>query len=337
MKTAVLLLALGVSTTFAQGPLAPPPGAPAAGMKTLTQIEPRTPIETLPFTISTSGSYYFTKNLQFTAASGDAISITTGNVTLDLNGFTLSSTAPVTGKGISTGNELSNISIKNGIIAGNTVVTISGSPRIWTPSLAGFTNGVYSSANDTRNLTVDNLQVSGCRGTGIYTALGKVTNCSAQSNGGSGINAFMGSVANSIGTSNGAFGVSAYNGSIAASTGNSNASDGINADLGSVIGSSGMNNGGSGIRASNSVVKNCLARGNASAGIWADSSVISDCKVTNSGSDGIRGANSTISTCKASSSDQNADDGYTASSIYWVGGRQVDNVSDSYVPAAPAP
>ena len=44
------------STCFAQGPLAPP-GPPGPTMKTLDQIEPRTPISSLPFTISASGSY----------------------------------------------------------------------------------------------------------------------------------------------------------------------------------------------------------------------------------------------------------------------------------------
>jgi len=47
---------------FSQGPLTPG-GTPTPTMKTLTQIEPRTPIESLPFTITQPGSYYLTKNL----------------------------------------------------------------------------------------------------------------------------------------------------------------------------------------------------------------------------------------------------------------------------------
>jgi hypothetical protein len=61
-------------------------------MKSLDQIQPRTPIFSAPFIITNSGSYYLTTNL--TVSSGDAIDINVSGVTLDLNGFTISSTAP---------------------------------------------------------------------------------------------------------------------------------------------------------------------------------------------------------------------------------------------------
>src|SRR5260370_6407387 len=79
-----------LSTLFAQGNLAPP-GAPAPTMKSLDQIEARTPISSAPFTISAPGSYYLTKDLSVT--TGNGITISADNVTLDLNGFTISSTA----------------------------------------------------------------------------------------------------------------------------------------------------------------------------------------------------------------------------------------------------
>src|SRR5215831_14797408 len=100
LDAALLLSTLNpqLSTCFAQGSLTPP-GAPAPGMKTLTQLEPRTPIASAPFTISAPGSYYLTTNVSVSA--GDAITIATNNVTLDLRGFTISSTAaPSAGRGI---------------------------------------------------------------------------------------------------------------------------------------------------------------------------------------------------------------------------------------------
>src|SRR6188768_715136 len=77
--------------TFAQGSLTPPAGAPAPVMKSLDQIEARTPISSAPFTITAPGSYYLIGNLS--VSSGNAIVIATNDVTLDLNGFTISSTA----------------------------------------------------------------------------------------------------------------------------------------------------------------------------------------------------------------------------------------------------
>ena len=88
-KSFLLLSALPVFSfsAFAQGSLTPP-GAPAPTMKTLQQVEPRTPISALPFTISNSGSYYLTANLTG-AAGSDGITILASDVTLDLNGFTM--------------------------------------------------------------------------------------------------------------------------------------------------------------------------------------------------------------------------------------------------------
>src|ERR1700733_12219713 len=93
LAAAALLSTLNpqLSTVFAQGSLTPP-GAPAPTMRSLAQIEPRTPISSLPYTITEPGSYYVTTNL--TGVSGsDGITIiflpVIENVTVDLNGFTL--------------------------------------------------------------------------------------------------------------------------------------------------------------------------------------------------------------------------------------------------------
>src|SRR5690349_10378629 len=74
-------------STFAQGSLTPP-GPPAPSMKTLQQVEPRTPISSLPYTITEAGSYYLTTNLVGTAGQ-NGITINAPRVSLDLMGFEL--------------------------------------------------------------------------------------------------------------------------------------------------------------------------------------------------------------------------------------------------------
>lgn len=66
----------------------PPDGPITSTYKTLTEVEPRTPISTVPFTITQGGSYYLTRNL--TVPAGQVgISVNARNVTLDLNGYRL--------------------------------------------------------------------------------------------------------------------------------------------------------------------------------------------------------------------------------------------------------
>lgn len=107
--TPLLLLCCAVST-FAQGSLTPP-GAPAATMKTLQEIEPRTPIGSLPFAISTPGSYYVTSNL---ISSLGGISISSDDVVIDLNGFTLTGAGSLTGIAVPAARR--NILVRNGTL-----------------------------------------------------------------------------------------------------------------------------------------------------------------------------------------------------------------------------
>jgi hypothetical protein len=109
-----------------QGALTPP-GAPAAMMKTLDQIEPRTPVNTntapgnsfAQFVISKPGSYYLTGNIMSAGVTGQqGIEITTNNVTLDLNGFSLLGVTSVNASGIFITNNCNNMIVRNGIISG---------------------------------------------------------------------------------------------------------------------------------------------------------------------------------------------------------------------------
>lgn len=58
-------------------------------MKALDQVEPRTPISSLPYVVTQPGSYYLTRNLVSTFVGG--LTVSNNNVTLDLMGFELSS------------------------------------------------------------------------------------------------------------------------------------------------------------------------------------------------------------------------------------------------------
>ena len=91
----VLVLLISTMSIFAQGSLTPP-AEPAPTMKSLDQIEARTPIDATntpgddnqQFIITQPGSYYLTGNM--TGVSGkNGISIQASNVTVDLNGFAL--------------------------------------------------------------------------------------------------------------------------------------------------------------------------------------------------------------------------------------------------------
>ena len=188
------LLSANCLSAHAQGSLTPP-GAPAPTMKTLDQVEARTAITNATglVTISQPGSYYLTHNIA--VSSGNAISITTNGVTLDLNGFTISSTeASPTGTGISLANPAGNsdITILNGHIRGgvvNNAGVFSGS---------GFANGITFFASSPSNVRIAGVSVSGCLVYGIHlgTDIGSrigystvVESCTVQNIGSYGIEA----------------------------------------------------------------------------------------------------------------------------------------------------
>ena len=148
-------------SSLGQGGLTPPPGAPEPTMKTLTQIEPRTPISSAPFTITKAGSYYLTTNVSVT--SGTAITIMTNDVTLDLNGFMISSTeASPTGIGVLINFAPRDVTVFNGHIRGG--VTNNGNGVYTGP---GFAYGIEGGPENT---LISRISVSGCLDDGISLA-----------------------------------------------------------------------------------------------------------------------------------------------------------------------
>ncbi len=195
-KAALLMAALtgismlAVQPAFAQGSLTPP-GAPTPTMKSLDQIEARTPISSLPFTISNSGSYYLTASLTGTAGnSGITTASGVNDVTVDLNGFSLIGVATSV-SGFNT--QGSRIMVKNGIL------------RNW------GANGINAAAgqnNEFKNLIAANNGVTGIDA----GSRSLVESCEAETNGTHGIAVGGGSIVrNCLANRNANTGINCYN------------------------------------------------------------------------------------------------------------------------------
>jgi len=247
----------------AQGPLSPP-GAPAPAMKSLDQIEPRIAVQKLaaapPYTISQPGSYYLTGNIEVT--SQNAITIMAPGVTLDLGGFTISSSlgSASVSDAVVIKNGSHSCRIQNGSIRSGSVVSGSGI------FVAGFNGGIVlesPNSNTIYNVSVDNVSIHGVGGIGInlgYDGMvtgcrlyhcgigitcGSAASCMAEYIASNAINCTK-SVSNSKGNSRlGGIGISA--GTVSNSSGSANGMPGIFATT--VTGSSGSSDSGAGIQA----------------------------------------------------------------------------------------
>jgi hypothetical protein len=173
------------SFLLAQGSLTPP-AAPGLTFKTLHQVEPRTPVSSAT-NITQSGSYYLTTNIS--VATGDAITISASGVTLDLNGFAISSTAPsATGTGILISGNRRNLTIKDGFIESG----VTRSNGVFSGS--GFANGISIASGQPVNVLVSRVSVAGVLVEGIDLGTGESTfveSCHARIVGGNGITAGM--------------------------------------------------------------------------------------------------------------------------------------------------
>ena len=262
LLTAVLLALPALA--FAQGALTPP-GAPAPSMKTLDQIEARTPLgavggSSATIAIFQPGSYVLLGNLAVT--SGDGISIYADNVTLDLGGFTISSStgpSPAGEVAIRLVSNRQNIIVRNGHIRGSVIVN----PTTGSVSGNGFLHGVFS-YQSVQNAHVSDLTVSGVASNGIALDAGSaVDHCVVTNCGGLGIWSQV--VANCSATSCGFVGI---RGNTVSNSQGSATSSGIEASSAiNCVGTATGTTSGSGLKAD--TASNCSGSSTNGPGLWA--------------------------------------------------------------------
>jgi hypothetical protein len=214
-----------VGSLFGQGTLTPP-GSPGPTMKSLDQIEARTPVSgPAPITIAVDGSYYLTQNIS--AVGQNAIVITAAHVTIDLNGFELIGDQTANHNGISVNNNFPEVTIQNGAIQNFGGSAIRGlGAHVENVTVNGNGNGIQLSSdarvirchardNSGVGIEVGNTSiVRDCVATdngtsGIETAGAcTIANCTAAINSASGIVAGVNcTVADCVANENGPYGI----------------------------------------------------------------------------------------------------------------------------------
>lgn len=290
--TAAVIM-LGVPSARAQGELNPPPGPPGPIMKTLAQIEPRTPIGALPFAITAPGSYYLTGNL-VGAADEDGITVEANDVTIDLGGFVMAG-VPGSKDGIVVSVAHANLMVSNGTI------------RDWGGdgvNAAEATGGRYQQLRVADNggaglRTGERSAVTACVATGndaggIHGAFhALISDCVAAGNDQVGISGDAGAtIHDCVANNNFGSGIIAFDATvIEGCTSRDNGGNGFFAGAGSVVVrcAATANGGGNGVQTGEfCTVKECSAKNNGNAGVSVDSgSTVRDCVSRQNDGEGI--------------------------------------------------
>lgn len=334
-SAAFLFCAVGL---FAQGTLTPA-GAPVASMKTLDQIEPRTPVDATHtpgdggalYIISQPGSYYLTGNLNVVAATA-GIRITSDNVVLDLGGFGLNGNS-IGSYGVLMVGSRQNITVRNGTSHHwtQTGVDLSGASNASAENLMVSSNAVVGIAVGENSLVKNcrayrNCFPGGVSSAGILTGAGAtVIDCQAQGNNGTNIAAINVGTASSVINCT----VNQNNGNNSAGIRTGSSCNVLNCSVGSNTG-----NNGTGIDlGSDSSAVNCNASGNSgtsSVGIFASGgrSTVSACRANFNGGDGIKAVDSSSILSNSCASNTGAGIHTTAQGNR-VDGNHVNNNSNS--------
>lgn len=207
-----------------------------------------------PLVVSAPGSYRLKRNLDMNVSSQpnlqnlNAVEITTDNVTLDLNGYTVSGpcpSQPCAGTGIGITAAGTSITVMNGNVEGMPQAGIS------------LNNGTVERVNARRN------------GSGIEVNSGRVHACSAAANDAFGIVLSEGVLTSNYTTGNGDSGIDAQGGAVVV-TGNVatfNDGFGIDVSLGVVSGNATDNNNADNIQAGLAIVSGNTATNGTVGGI----------------------------------------------------------------------
>ena len=175
---ATLAFVVGASAGALAGSLTPPAGPVSPTMKTLDEVEARTPIDSLPgdasakHVITQPGSYYLTADLQGVSGRHGVV-VQADDVTIDLNGFTMIGDSGVNEAIIVTGLRRS-LTIRNGHIRGwrGGVVTFSGP------------------GDGALHTVLERLTISGCTKDGALVGAGAIVrDCLMHANSASGVRA----------------------------------------------------------------------------------------------------------------------------------------------------
>ena len=227
-----------------------------------------------PVTISKPGSYRLSSNLMVTRANTTCIEITSDDVTLDLNGFTISGQTvctPGSNKSVScspSGNGIgvnapteANIAVTNGVVRGMGLdgVNLAGT-NTRAENIQAYGNGGYG----IRSTTASNTTSANNGGVGITIVNG--SNNTSANNGGDGIDS-SGTANNNVSNDNGGSGISAV-------TANNNASfnnEGDGIDANTANGNTATGNIGNGINAV--TANNNVSNNNGGNGIVASTSI----------------------------------------------------------------